>query len=158
MPVERGIGGVLPSRIRSGQAVHPTRTAVDEKLMERTGIDEFTLRRLRKEFMTKCARLTYADKRALAEGGTCPRLRYMISVMRDLWDDTRWNVWLRYLEHSQQDVDEMCRGEYPISPYLIRVFSALFGIKVDFLLLGNPPAVDKVGANIDVWPMAGSVR
>jgi hypothetical protein len=135
--------------------VHQTRTAVDAKLMERTGLDEFTLRRTRKEFMRRCDRLTYADKRALAEGGTCPRFRFMINLLRESWAAVQWNDWLRYLEHSEQDVEEMCRGEYPISPYLIRVFSALFGIKVDFLLLGTTPSVDRIGANIDVWPYAG---
>lgn len=128
---------------------------MDTKLMERTGLDEFTLRRLRKEFMVRCNRLPYAEKRALAEGGTCPRFAFMNAVLRDLWTAERWTAWLRYLEHSQQDVDEMCRGDYPISPYMIRVYSALFGIKVDFLLLGTTPCVDKVGANIDVWPMTG---
>lgn len=147
---------MLPQQLGLNRGSHPTRTAVDAKLMERTGIDEFTLRRVRKEFMFRCTKMTYADKRALAEGGTVPRFRLMISVLRDCWDAQGWNAWLRYLEHSEQDVDEMCRGEYPISPYLIRVFSALFGIKVDYLLLGSTPAVDKVGANIDVWPVSGA--
>jgi len=146
---------VLPSRQLSGRVCSPTRTAVDSKLMERTGIDEFTLRRLRKEFMLTFNRMTHADKRALAEGGTCSRFTVMISVMRGLWNLERWNTWLAYMEHPQRDVDEMCRGEYPISPYLIRVFSALFGIKVDYLLLGSTPAVDKVGASIEVWPLSG---
>lgn len=146
---------MLPQRLGTKRNPHPTRTAVDAKLMERTALDEFTLRRVRKEFMRRADKLTYADKRALAEGGTCPRFRLMITVLRESWDETCWNAWLRYLEHSDQDIDEMCRGEYPISPYLIRVFSALFGIKVDFLLLGSAPSVDKVGANIDVWPLTG---
>jgi hypothetical protein len=147
---------VLPQRIGTKRTVNPTRTAVDTKLMERTSLDEFTLRRTRKEFMRRCDKLTYADKRALAEGGTCPRFRFMLNVLCEGWDAERWNAWLQYLEHSEQDVEEMCRGEYPISPYLIRVFSALFGIKVDFLLLGTTPSVDKAGANIDVWPYASS--
>ncbi|HLN60984.1 MAG TPA: hypothetical protein VK464_05475 [Symbiobacteriaceae bacterium] len=146
---------MLPQRLGTKRNPHPTRTAVDAKLMERTALDEFTLRRVRKEFMRRADKLTYADKRALAEGGTCPRFRLMITVLRESWDETCWTAWLRYLEHSDQDIDEMCRGEYPISPYLIRVFSALFGIKVDFLLLGSAPSVDKVGANIDVWPLTG---
>lgn len=147
---------MLPQHHGSNRGVHATRTAVDAKLMERTGLDEFTLRRVRKEFMGRCGKMTYADKRALAEGGTVPRFRIMIAVLRESWDSERWNAWLKYLEHSDQDIDEMCRGEYPISPYLIRVFSALFGIKIDFLLLGTTPAVDKVGANIDVWPLSGA--
>ncbi|HWI64364.1 MAG TPA: hypothetical protein VNT75_21195 [Symbiobacteriaceae bacterium] len=147
---------MLPQSYGSSRSVHPTRTAVDAKLMERTGLDEFTLRRVRKVFLTRCGKLTYADKRALAEGGTVPRFSVMISVLRDSLDRQQWSTWLRYLEHTDQDIDEMCRGEYPISPYLIRVFSALFGIKVDYLLLGSSPAVDKVGANIDVWPLSGA--
>ncbi len=147
---------MLPNRVQSGRASHPTRTAVDAKLMERTGLDEFSLRRLRKEFGNHFARMAYTEKRTLAEGGTCPRFTVMINVLRGLWDEDRWAAWLRYLEHSQRDIDEMCRGEYPISPYLIRVFSALFGIKVDFLLLGTTPSVDKIGANIDAWPMTGT--
>lgn len=147
---------MLPERIGVKRPAHPTRTAVDAKLMERAGIDEFTLRRVRREFMNRCSKMTYTDKRALAEGGTCPRFRVMISVLKDCFDQELWTAWLRYLEHSDQDIDEMCRGEYPISPYLIRVFSALFGIKVDYLLLGSSPSVDRIGANIDVWPLTGS--
>lgn len=144
------------ARMLSGRVPSPTRTAVDSKLMERTGLDEFSLRRLRKEFLLTFERMAFAEKKALAEGGTCPRFQVMIGVMRQLWSADRWDSWLEYMEHSQKDVDEMCRGEYPISPYLIRVFSALFGIKVDYLLLGSTPTVDKVGANIDAWPLTGT--
>jgi len=124
--------------------------------MERTGIDEFSLRKLRKEFSTHFARLAYAQKLALTEGGTCPRFTFMIDVLRQVWLKKNWEDWLRYLEHSERDIAEMCSGEYPISPYIIRVFSALFGIKVEFLLLGTAPVADREGANIDVWPLAGS--
>jgi hypothetical protein len=134
---------------------HPTRTAVDAKLVEKTTLDEFSIRRLRKEFITHCGRLTYAEKRVLTEGGTVTRFRMMITTMADAWSEERQEAWLRYLEHTRQDVAEMCAGEYPISPYLVRVFSALFGIKVDFLLLGTTPCVDRHGANIDVWPLTG---
>lgn len=153
--VGRGIG-VLPNRIHSGRYPHPTRTAVDAKLLERTGIDEFSLRKLRKEFSTHFAKLTYAQKLALAEGGTCPRYSLMVDVLRSVWSQSTWENWLRYLEHTEADIAEMCSGEYPISPYIVRVFSALFGIKVEFLLLGTAPMVDREGANIDVWPLAGS--
>lgn len=124
--------------------------------MERSGIDEFSLRRVRKEFIHRFNRMAYAERRTLCEGGTCPRFAMMIGHLRELWAEEHWAGWLQYLEHTVQDIDEMCRGEYPISPYLIRVFSALFGIKVDFLLLGTAPAVDKTGANIDAWPLAGT--
>jgi hypothetical protein len=146
---------VLPCERRSGRIPHATRTAVDAKLIERTGLDEFSLRRLRKEFISRCSRLTYAEKRALTEGGTVPRFRMMTGTMADMWSGEKHEIWLRYLEHTQQDLAEMCAGEYPISPYLVRVFSALFGIKVDFLLLGTTPCVDRMGANIDVWPLTG---
>ena len=147
---------MLPSRIHSGRLSHPTRTVVDTKLMERTGIDEFTLRKLRKEFSVHFAKLTYAQKLALTEGGTCPRFTLMIDLLGQVWPQEGWESWLRYLEHSDRDIAEMCSGEYPISPYIIRVFSALFGIKVEFLLLGSAPVADREGASIDVWPLAGS--
>lgn len=147
---------MLANRMQSGRLSHPTRTAVDAKLLERTGLDEFSVRRLRKEFVQRYNRLSYTEKRALSEGGTCPRFTMMIEALRTVWGEGHWKAWLLYLEHSDRDVEEMCRGEYPISPYLIRVFSALFGIKVDFLLLGSAPAADRAGANIDVWPLTGT--
>lgn len=150
-----GSPDVVPERMRSGRGHIPVRTAVDAKLMERTGLDELSLRRLRKEFLVRSGKLTYLDRRALAEGGAAPRLQFMISVVNDLWTEERWNAWLQYLEHTQKDVDEMCRGDYPISPYLTRVFSALFGIKTDFLQVGASPTVDRVGASIDIWPLTG---
>lgn len=131
------------------------RTAVDVRLLERTGLDEFTLRRLRKEFLLRCSRLTYPERRRLAEAATWQRFRIMTETLRDVWQERHWNRWLRYLEHTPEDIEEMCRGEYPISPYLIRVFSALFGIKVDYLLLGAMPTADRAGACIEVWPLTG---
>ena len=50
----------------------------------------------------------------------------------------------------------MIAGVYPISPYVIRLYSALFGIKPDFLLLGMGPEVERNGTSIEIWPMAGS--
>lgn len=147
---------MLPERIRSSHVSHPTRTAVDAKLMERTGLDEFSLRRLRKGFMATCARMSYHDRLALKEGGIVCRFRLLVEVIRSHWPAELQAAWLQYLEHSEQDIAEMCRGEYPISPYLVRVHSALFGIKVDFLLMGAAPAADRQGANIDVWPLAST--
>lgn len=146
---------MLPFRMRAGQDKHSTRTAVDAKLMERTGLDEVSVRRLRKEFMLRCNRLTYKDWCALSEGGTTPRFTLMVGMMREIWPGPVWQVWLRYLEHTEQDICEMCQGDYPISPYLVRQFSALFGIKVDFLLMGAAPSVDKRGANIDILSATG---
>jgi hypothetical protein len=150
-----GDGWVLArNQVRSVACKGP-RAAVDAKLMERTGVDEFSLRRLRREFLWRCHRLRYAEAVALNEGGTCPRFAMMVQVLRDLWSTERYNAWLRYIEHGQRDIAEMCRGEYPISPYLIRLFSALFGIKVDFLLLGSQPSIDRVGVSIELGPMTG---
>jgi hypothetical protein len=147
---------VVPQPLKMGRGQHPTRTAVDEKLMERTGIHPWALRRLRHEFTRAWERLSYAQRKGMAEGGTCPRFTWMNGLLRGLWAPEHWASWLSYLEYSEQDLAEMSRGEYPISPYLIRLYSALFGIKVDFLLLGYPPACDRDGANIDVVPLTGS--
>lgn len=146
---------MLPHRTRLGRVRYTTRTAVDGQILERTGLDEFSLRRLRKAFAVRTSRLPWTEWKRLAEGGTCPRFQLMITVLRETWTDERWNQWLRYLEHTLQDIDDMCAGEYPISPYLIRVFSALFGIKIEFLLLGTAPCIDREGASIDIWPVSG---
>jgi hypothetical protein len=147
---------MVPQPLKMGKDQHPTWTAVDDKLMERTGLDPWSLRRLRHEFTLRYECLTYGQKRAMAEGGTCPRFTWLNEVLQGLWAPGQREAWLQFLEHSHRDLTEMCAGEYPISPYLIRVYSALFGIKVDFLLLGHPPVCDRVGANIDVVPMTGS--
>jgi hypothetical protein len=145
---------VLPHRM-TGRVAH-CKTAIDEKLMEKTGLDEFTLRRLRKLFAQRYLQLSYTDKRALSDGGTSQRFAFMTRLLRAELQQEAKEAWLRYLEHSELDIDDMVRGEYPISPYIIRVYSALFGIKVDFLLLGSTPTADKNGTNIDVWPMTGT--
>lgn len=143
---------MLPHRWQSEKPVH-YRTAIDAKLMEKTGLDEFTLRRVRKLFMLRFARLSYGERRLLAEGGICVRFASLNGLLRRDLPREAWQAWLAYLEHTEQDLDDMARGEYPISPYMVRVYSALFGIKVDFLLLGSTPMVDRIGANIDVWPL-----
>jgi len=97
--------------------------------------------------------MSYLEKHTLSSGGTFPRFRFMHTIMQGVLTDDEQAAWRSYIDHSPRDLDEMCRGEYPIGPYIIRVMSALFGVKVDFLLLGSAPAVDRVGASIDVWPM-----
>lgn len=143
---------MLPHRMQSVRPVH-YRTAIDAKLMEKTGLDEFTLRRVRKIFMLRYARLSYGERRWLAENGICVRFAMLNGLLRWAFQQEAWAAWLAYLEHSDQDIDDMALGEYPISPYLVRVYSALFGMKVDFLLLGSAPVADRIGANIDVWPL-----
>lgn len=142
----------MPARGNLCRVAHH-RTAIDAKLMEKTGLDEFTLLRIRKAFVQEYERLPYKNKRLLGEGGTCPRFALMQNVLQQRLSDEAVGMWLRYLEHSSEDLAEMCRGEFPISPYLVRVYSALFGIKVDFLLVGSAPVADRVGANIDPIPL-----
>lgn len=143
---------MVPHRLPSVKAVH-YRTAIDAKLMEKTGLDEFTIRRVRKLFMLRFARLSFGERRLLSESGICVRFAAMNALLRQDLPRDAWAAWLAYLEHPERDITDMALGEYPISPYLVRVYSALFGIKVDFLLLGSTPMADKVGANIDVWPL-----
>lgn len=133
-------------------------TAVDTKLMERTGLDELTLRRVRKALMTRFARLSWGARSRLLEGGTYPRFNFLNLVLTETLAGDVWQVWLKYLEHSEEDLNEMGRGEYPISPYMIRIYSALFGIKVDFLLVGMPPTAEPRGVPIDLWPLTGTSR
>lgn len=139
--------------------IHPwtTRTAVDTKLQERYPIDSFTLIRLRRELHQGWRVLTSAERKALSEGGTVPRFAMLIKAMEKVLIPDQWARWLGYTEYHQRDIDEMCRGEYPISPWLIRVFSAPFGINVDYLLLGTGPEVERAGANIDLW-LSSAVR
>lgn len=145
-----------PTPRSSRGAIAHHRTLVDNKLMEKSGLDEVSLRRVRKAFMLRYKNLNYKERQALAEEGTCARFHLMDSVLRHHLGHWMWQRWLVYLEHTERDLEEMCRGEYPISPYLMRVYSALFGIKIDFLLLGDMPVRDRVGANIDVWPLTGT--
>lgn len=134
------------------------KTAVDAKLMEKTGLDEVTLRRVRKALMVRYGALPYRERSKLLEGATYPRFHFLNGVLKETLAPELWQCWLRYLEHSEEDIAEMGRGDYPISPYLIRVYSALFGIKVDFLLVGHPPTAEPRGVPIDLWPLTGTSR
>lgn len=147
---------MFSSHMPNGRASHPTRTAVDAKLMERSGLDELSLRRARRAFMDRWNRTPYAEKKSQAEGSICVRYRFVTDLLKEVWAAETWRLWLRYLEHSERDIEEMRQGEYPISPYIVRLFSALLGIKVDFLLMGAWPISDHVGANIDAYPATGT--
>lgn len=129
------------------------RTAVDKHLCHRTGLDELTLRRLRRALMRTWHDTNHNGRTHLSECGTFPRFRLLVNVMRLTLTTDQWLDWLAYLEHTQDDVNEMCRGEYPISPWLIRLYSAVFGIKVDFLLLGDAPTAEPRGVPIEVMPI-----
>lgn len=146
---------MFPHRTGPGKKRSSMRTAVDDQLMEITGMDELTLRRLRKAFLLRCSRLPYPQLQAIAEAPAHVRFALMNETLRDVWQEDHWERWLRYLEHTPEDFAEMCRGEYPISPYLMRVFSALFGIKIDFLQLGSMPSADRTVASIAVLPLTG---
>lgn len=147
---------MVSNRIPGGRALRATRTAVDAKLMERSGLDEVSLRRVRRAFREQWNRAPFAEKKALAEGSICGRYRFVTDLLTTVWARETWRLWLRYLEHSERDIEEMRHGEYPISPYNVRLFSALLGIKVDFLLMGAWPMSDHVGANIDAYPATGT--
>jgi len=134
------------------------RTGVDAKVMQRTGLDEMTLLRLRRDFHQRVGVLIYAEKHKLATSGTAPRFKFMHTTMQDILTTDQQAAWQAHIEHSTRDLDDMCRGEYPISPYILRVYSALFGIKVDYLLLGSKPVVDPIGASIEIWPMAADAK
>lgn len=135
------------------------RPNVDEKLCAKIGLQRFDLAHLRRQLWLKVEAMTYADKRAMAEGGTVPRFVLLNQIILQEWRRVgHWERWLKYLDHTDQDVEEMERGEYPILPYLIRNFSALFGITVDFIMLGIGPVADPVGVNIEVWPIASGAR
>lgn len=130
---------------------------MDDKLCRKIGIERFRLAHTRRQLWNKWDSLTYADKRTFVEGGTAPRFSLLANLTRTTWGVMgEWERLLDYLEHTDQDIREMERGEYPIAPCVIRVFSALYGVKINFLVLGSAPEVDKVGANIDVWPLAGA--
>lgn len=130
------------------------RTLVDAKLMEKSSLSELALRRVRRAFMLQYHESGYLQQRALVVEGICARFNFMNRALAQTFTPDEYAAWLAYLEHSQGDIADMCRGEYPISPYMVRVYSALFGIKIDFLLSGMSPQPDKVGANIDVWPIS----
>jgi hypothetical protein len=138
---------------------HPwlVRTAVDDRLCERLRLERFDLVRLRREFHVQVyGRLSLKTRKELAIGGTCPRFKLMELATVSVWTGPQRSFWLSFIEHPKRDVDEMCSGEYPISPYLIRLYSALFGIKVDLLLLGRVPEVERKGTSIEIWPMVGT--
>jgi hypothetical protein len=138
--------------MRDGNQRAAHRTMVDAKLMEKTGLAELTLRRVRRAFTLAHHRAGYLRQSALVTEGICARFNFMTRILGEVFTPREHEAWLKYLEHTPEDLADMCRGDYPISPYMVRVYSALFGIKVDFLLTGAAPQRDRVGADIDVWP------
>jgi len=120
--------------------------------MERSGLDELNLRRARRAFIRQWKSAPYLRKLSLADEGIHARYRFVTDILREVWSDEVWVAWLAYLEHTEQDLQEMRRGEYPISPYIVRLFSALLGIRVDFLLVGAWPCSEVRQHNIDAYP------
>lgn len=146
---------MLPAALRRRKPAQ-YRTAIDGELVRRTGLDELSLRRLRRQLDVRYGALSYRERLLLVERGAPERLRFLNEILRECLSAEQWGGWLRYIEHTEKDVAEMERGEYPVSPYLVRLYSALFGIRVDFLLVGHEPAPDPRGVSIDIWPPAGA--
>lgn len=147
-----GAGRVVGVWVKRTRALRSVRTAVDAKLMARSGIDEFSIRRVRSEFQKCWAQTSYGQRLCLVESGICLRFRWMTELLRSFMSESNWQLWLAYIEHAEADIEEMCQGEYPISPYIVRLHSALLGIKVEFLLVGDSPSCDRHGADIDAYP------
>ncbi|MBP2019684.1 hypothetical protein J2Z79_003126 [Symbiobacterium terraclitae] len=143
---------MLHSRLSGGSGLRLGRTLVDAKLMARSGLDEVNLRRARRAFRERWRRAPGAEKLRLVEGGTAARFAFVVDTLRSAWSPEVWGLWLRYLEHTEAEIDEMVAGEYPISPYMVRVSSALLGMKVDFLTAGCWPTGDHLGPDIDACP------
>ncbi len=150
--IGRGSTQVLHSRLSGGGGLRLGRTLVDAKLMARSGLDEVNLRRARRAFRERWRRAPGAEKLRLVEGGTAARFAFVVETLRSAWSPEVWGLWLRYLEHTEAEIDEMVAGEYPISPYMVRVSSALLGMKVDFLTAGCWPTGDHLGPDIDACP------
>lgn len=142
----------MHSRLSGGGGLRLGRTLVDAKLMARSGLDEVNLRRARRAFRERWRRAPGAEKLRLVEGGTAARFAFVVETLRSAWSPDVWGLWLRYLEHTEAEIDEMVAGEYPISPYMVRLISALLGVKVDFLTAGCWPAGDHLGPDIDACP------
>lgn len=140
---------MLPAAMRRRKAGYH-RTEIDGDLLSRTGLDEVSLCRLRKAFWCRFGAISYKDRVRLLEGGMHARLQFLNDVLRQALPAGQWARWLRYIEHGEKDLFEMARGEYPVSPYLIRLYSALFGIRVEYLLVGQEPAPSPRGVSIDV--------
>ncbi len=124
--------------------------------MERSGLDELNLRRVRRKFTQRWNSAPYTQKRALTDEGICARFRFVTDILQEVWSIETWADWLVYLEHNEQDLAEMRQGEYPISPYIVRLFSALLGIRTDFLMIGAWPCSEVRQHNIDAYPATGT--
>lgn len=131
-------------------SINTIRTAIDQRLMAKSGLDEVTLARLRRELQRRYRRLRGGERRQLAEGGIASRFAFLNGLCKGVFLDSTWHLWLRYLEHTDDELAEMGAGKYPVSPYLVRVYSTLFGISVDYLCSGAWPVPDRAGSSIDV--------
>lgn len=139
---------------------HPwtRQTVVDDPLKEKTSLDSWTIARLRKAFRQEYDGLNLTQRAALAEGTDADRLSLMVAVMRDrVLNDEQWSSWLRYCGDEPGDVEEMCQGAFTISPFLVRMYSAVFGIKVQYLLLGDRPELNIDGRDVAVWPLTTAI-
>lgn len=122
--------------------------STDALLLERSGLDEFTLHRLRAAFR-RSLKARNKELREANKGSVTSRFSWLVGIMRDVFTPAQQTAWLAYLEHSSHDIEDMCSGVYPISPYLTRIYSALFGVGVEWLLFGKGPY--KGSVDIDMF-------
>lgn len=76
------------------------RTGVDAKLMQRTGLDGFTLTRLRRAFHQHVGVVIYAEKHRLATSGTAPRFKVMQKLIEDVLTLNQQAAWREYIGHN----------------------------------------------------------
>lgn len=125
----------------------------DIELCRRTGLHPWDLLTARRWLYKRYRPLAIREREFLADGGTFRRFAFLNQeVLGKAWRAPPWELWLRYLGLRIDELDLMCRGEYPIDPWTIRLYTALFGMQMEFLMLGDPPAPAREPININMMP------
>lgn len=127
-------------------------TEADRALSEATGIDRFTLRRLREKFHRQWSELPAEDRTAFGAVHPGARLGLMYYAIRDVLSDRQLCDWVVYSGYTLDDVEDRCwtQSRKPVDADLMTRYSLLFGITREFLRAGLAPIPNRHAAHI--WP------
>lgn len=109
----------------------PEQAAAALQLIERSDLDELTVRRLRRNLRGVWRALTPAHGRFLVEAAFTVRLQALDLVVRRTLTPEQRPIWLRFLGLTEEELEAMLRKGAPPTPEVVQIYSALFEMAKD---------------------------
>lgn len=95
--------------------------------MTSTGLDELTLRRVRRAFRVGLDRIPWPSRIRLLSRQHLT-FAYLNIILCDTLPAHQWQTWLKYVNTSETHITTMCRNTSPIPKTILGPYEVLFAM------------------------------